>query len=104
MAKLTKEIQVKVGEDGLIVLREPTNKEWNEFEADRYPVGKKNRMKDNSGPARCNLFDKLVVKIENIEDDSGPITLESKDRFPARFKAQIIFDSFENGQEIDVKN
>ena len=104
MAKLSKGVEVKVGTDGLIILREPTNKEWNDFEADRYPVGKRNRMRDNSGAARADLFDKLVQKIENLEDGDGPITLETKDRIPARLKGQIIFDAFETGIEVDVKN
>jgi hypothetical protein len=102
--KLSKEIEVKIGADGLIVLREPATKEWNEFTADRYQVGKRNRMKDNSGQAREALFDLLLIKIENIEDDAGAITLETKDRIPARLKGQIIFDVFESGQEVDVKN
>ena len=104
MAKLSNEIEVKVGPDGLLVLRNPTNKEWNCFEADRYPVGKRNRMKDNSGSARVALFDLLLVRIENIEDGVGPITIETKDRFPGRMKSQIIFDAFETGQDIDIKN
>ena len=104
MAKLSKEIEIKIGADGLLVLREPSNAEWNEFTADRYPVGKRNRLKDNSGVAREALFDLLMVKIENIEDDDGAITLETKDRIPGRLKAQIIFEAFESNQDIDVKN
>ena len=104
MAKLGKEIEVKIGEDGVIVLREPTNKEWNEFSAERYPVGRHNKMKDNSGAARAVLFDTILTKVENIEDDEGPITLETKDRIPARLKGQIIFDAFETGSDVDVKN
>jgi len=102
--KLGNEIEVKVGEDGKIILREPTNKEWNDFQSERYPVGRHNKMKDNSGPARVALFDKLLIKIENIEDDQGVIALETKDRIYARLKGQIIFDAFESGQEVDVKN
>ncbi len=104
MAKILKEVEVRVGTDGLIILREPTNKEWNEFEMERYSVGKRNRMKDNSGPARCALFDLLLVRIENLEDSEGQITVESKARIPSRLKTQIIFDAFETGQEIDIKN
>ena len=104
MAKLQNEINVKIGDDGLIVLREPTNKEWNDFTADRYPVGRRNKMKDNSGTARAELFDKLVVRIEKIEDNAGPITMETKERIPGRLKAQIIFDALESGNDVDVKN
>ncbi len=102
--KLNKEIEIKVGSDGLIVLREPTNKEFNDFQADRYPLGRRNQMKDNSGQARMALFDRLVIKIENIEDNDGAITLDTKDRIPARVKGQIIFDVFESGQDVDIKN
>lgn len=102
--KLRQEITVNIGDDGRIVLREPTNREWNEFQQDRYPVGKRNQLKDNSGPARVVLFDKLVVRIENIEDDQGAITLDSKDRIPDRIKGQIIFDAFEASSDVDIKN
>lgn len=104
MAKLAKDVEVRIGTDGLIILREPTIKEWNEFTSERYPVGKRNQMKDNSSAARLSLFDKLLIRIENIEDDQGVITLETKDRIPARMKVQIIFDAFESGQDVDVKN
>ncbi len=104
MVKLLKEVEVKVGIDGLLILREPTNKEWNEFEAERYPIGKRNRLKDNSGTARQALFDKLLIRIENLEDNEGIITLETKDRIPARLKGKIIFDAFESDLDIDVKN
>ncbi|MDD5774362.1 MAG: hypothetical protein PHS64_00290 [Candidatus Omnitrophica bacterium] len=102
--KLGQEITVNIGDDGRIVLREPSNREWNEFQSERYPVGRRNQMKDNSGPARVALFDKLVVKIENLEDDQGVITIDSKDRIPARIKGQIIFDAFEAASDVDIKN
>jgi len=103
MAKLSGEIEVKVGEDGLIVLRKPTNKEWNDFDAARYPVSR-NKIKNHAIEARAELFDKLVVRIENLEDDQGPITLETKARIPDRHKGVIIFKAFETDEEIEVKN
>jgi hypothetical protein len=103
MAKLNGEIEVKVGDDGLIALRNPTNKEWNDFEAARYPLSR-NKIKNHALEARAELFDRVVVRIENIEDDQGPITLETRDRIPNRIKSSIIFRTFETDEEIDVKN
>ena len=103
MAKLNGEIEVKVGDDGLIALREPTNREWNDFEAARYPLSR-NKIKNHALEARADLFDKLVVRIENIEDDQGPITLETKERIPDRKKGAIVFQVFEADAEIEVKN
>ncbi len=102
--KFSQEIEIKVGDDGLVVLREPTPAEWNVFSANRYPMGKGNRMKDNSAVARAQLFDKLCVRIDNCEDSKGPIKVESIDRFPNRIKADIIFKVFEETSEIDIKN
>jgi hypothetical protein len=103
MAKLGNEIQIKIGEDGLIVLRQPTNREWNAFEAERYQL-RRNKIQDNASKARVALFDTLVVKIENVEDDQGPITLETKDRIPDRRKAEMIFKALEADDAVEVKN
>ena len=101
--KLSKEISVKVGHDGLIVLREPTNKEWNEFINSQVIWDKRTKATFRINEAREELFDKLVIKIENIEDDDGLITLEGKHRIPSRIKTKIITEVFEL-EEIDVKN
>lgn len=101
--KIRKEIEVQVGEDGLVVFREPTNQEWNDFVAERYPVGRHARMKDNSEGARAKLFDKLAVRFEKLEDDAGEINIDGKDRIPMRLKASLIFTAFEQN-DIDVKN
>jgi len=101
--KFTKEISVQVEDDGLVVFREPTNEEWNDFAAERYPVGRHAKMKDNSSAARANLFDKLAVRFENLNDDAGPIGIDDKARIPMRFKAETIFNAFEQN-EINLKN
>jgi hypothetical protein len=101
--KIKKEIEVQVGEDGLVVFREPTNEEWNAFTAERYPVGRHARMKDNSAEARAKLFDKLAVRFDKLEDEIGPIAVEDKARIPMRLKASLIFTAFEQ-DDIDVKN
>ncbi len=103
--KISNEIEVRVGDDGLITLREPTNKEWNDFTASRYPT-KGRKTKDKSTPARADLFDKVVTKIEKIEDDTGPITVETKERLPNRIKSSAIFQAFEDEdvEEAEGKN
>jgi hypothetical protein len=101
MAKISNEIEVKIGDDGLIVLRQPTNREYNEFEATRYPV-KRNVIKDHAREARVVFFDLLLVRVENI--DQGPITIEAKDRIPERYKTRIIFNAFEANEDIELKN
>lgn len=103
MTKIGNDVEVKVGEDGLIVLRRPTNAEWNKFEADRYPLHR-NKVTNAGLEARCALFDKLLVEVENVEDNQGPITVEGKDRIPNSMKGEIIFQAFESGSEVEVKN
>lgn len=104
MAKIGAEIEVKIGEDGLIVLREPTNREWNQFESERYPVGRNMKMRNNATAARAVLFDRLVLRIENLEDEQGPLGMETLARIPERMKSDIVFKSFEAAEQIEVKN
>jgi hypothetical protein len=101
--KFVEEIEIQVGEDGIVKLRQPTNEEWNQFCNERYEVGRHNKLKDKGFQARVKLFDKLVTSIDNCEDSQGEITVESKDRFPSRLKAELIFNALEQN-EIDVKN
>jgi hypothetical protein len=103
--RLSNEIEVQVGDDGRIVLRQPTNKEWNEFTAARFPMKRGGqRMVDKSHIARVDLFDLIVVKIDNIEDGAGPITVDTKDRLPDWIKQDVIFRAFELREDIEVKN
>lgn len=99
-----KNLEVKVGDDGKVILREPTNAEWNNFIANRYPIGRGNRPKDNSSNARAELFDKLLIAVENIEDDAGIITVETKERIPSRIKAEAVFKAFEGEDAVEIKN
>ena len=94
---------ISVGEDGEIEFREPTNKEWNNFSAARYPVQRGGKVKDNSTQARVDLFDLLVIRIERVEDAQGPITVETKDRLPIRIKTAAIFEAFE-ATDVEAKN
>ncbi len=93
--KLTGSYIEKVGEDGEIELREPTPEEWNQFVADRYPVTRKGKMIDKSGEARCALFDKIAVRVTNLEDNEGPITMTDLQRIPARIKGKAILNQLE---------
>ena len=104
MAKIGAEIEIRIGEDGLVVLREPTNKEWNLFEAERYPLGRNQKLRNNATAARAALFDRLVVRIENVEDASGPIGMDGIARIPERVKSDIVFRAFEAGEQIELKN
>lgn len=104
MAKFVKEHEIKIGEDGLIVLREPTNVEWARFSNDRASVSR-GKVKLSGAQARCRLFDKIIVRIENIEDDGGTITLETLDRIPDRVKEKCILERIEvDINEITVEN
>lgn len=106
MARLRKEIKVTVklnDEDVVLVLREPSNQELNEFLAKRYEI-KRNKLKDNCLSARVELFDLLLTGVQNLEDADGvPITSDRKDMIPATWKNDIIFKHCEDN-EIDIKN
>jgi hypothetical protein len=87
-------------------LRQATNQEINQFLSARFST-KRGKFGDSSTPARCNFFDKLLTKVENLEDPSGdPVTAETKDKIPANWKASIILSLYENEEveEVDVKN
>ena len=100
--KFANERTITMG-DGTVILREPTNKEWNEFSSELLTFKRHGKMRDESAEARGRLFDRLLVRLDNFEDEKGPITLETKDRFPLRFKSDIIFNAFQVS-EVDEKN
>jgi hypothetical protein len=103
--KFATERTIKIGTDGVVVLREPTNKEWNEFSTELITMRRHGKARDASVEARGRLFDSLVTRLDNFEDDKGPITLETKDRFLLRLKSDIIFNTFQLSEsEIDEKN
>ncbi len=106
--KLQNKITVKVNAGSEVVifeLRRPTDQEWNEYQAKRLDAGTGGRvLKDNSNEARIELFDKLLLSVENLEDDSGIITVDRKDSIPAGWKQDIIFVKVENEIRIDAKN
>jgi len=103
--KLLDHIEVTVGDDGHIELRQPTNKEWDEFSNARFPVKRGGaRMVDRSNKARIAFFDLLVTKIDNVEDSAGPITVDTKERLPDWLKQDVIFRAFENREDVEVKN
>jgi hypothetical protein len=99
MAKLLGEYEIRIGDDGLIVLREPTNEEWADFSRKtsvRYIKGRaRPRKRKEILEARCGLFDLLVTSIENIEDKTGPITMDTLDRIHGRLKEAWILEKFE---------
>ena len=106
MAKLTKERKVEVmvnGEPCFFTLRQPTNEEFNKFSGSRWKGGRRGSMEDCAVKVRCELFDKLLVKVEDLEDESGPIAVDGKDRIPVNIKSAVVFELFEVG-EVSEKN
>ena len=105
MTKLTKEHKVEYGATAVITMREPTNREWNTLNRDRVKVGRKGKVDTSKSlKARCELFDKVVTRIENLADDDGEITLETLERIPARLKETWIIDTFESDIGDDLDN
>ncbi len=105
MARLPKERKATVmlqGEEVLFTFREPTNEELNDFLTSRFELKGKG-PKDTSVAARCDFFDLLLVKVENLEDEQGEVTPERKDRIPSNWKQDMIMQLFE-ATEINVKN
>jgi len=103
--RFTNEVEIKIGDDGLCVLREPTNAEWNSYKSEAINVGRHNRLKDNSETARAGLFDKVCTKISNLSDEKGEIPISELHRIPVRVKSQCIFQAFESvSEEINLKN
>jgi hypothetical protein len=97
--------EIKIGTDGVVILREPTNKEWNDFSSELITLRRHGKARDESVIARGKLFDRLVTRIDNCEDGQGPVTLETKDRFPIRLKSDIIFNAFQVSEvDIEEKN
>lgn len=97
---------VKIGADGVVGLREPTNEEWNNFSAELVSFKRHGKVRDESVEARGLLFDRIVTRLDNFIDPSGaPITLETKERFPLRIKSDIIFNTFQQSEiVVDEKN
>ncbi len=98
--KLLKELKIPItvgGETATFTLRQPTKKELNTFMASRYEVGRRGKMRDNSLDARIDLFDSLLIGVENLEDASGaPITPDRTDEIPDNWKSAVIFQAFED--------
>lgn len=95
-------VTVNVGnEKVIIVLRRPTNQEVNEFQAKRFDIKKE----DIKGRLELleDYFDSLLVSVENLEDETGIVTVDRKDAIPANWKQDIIA-KIELDAQIDIKN
>lgn len=80
--------------DAFITLRRATNEEQNRFEAARFGAPDNATPAEAMGHAKnaiCDFFDLLVVKIEDLEDDQGPITLDRLDAIPQDQKVEVMF-------------
>lgn len=92
------------GETVTFILRDPTNRELNDFLAARYSTSRKGRLRDRSNQARAEFFDTLLTGVENLEDSDGsPVTPDKRDRIPLNWKSAVIFTEFED-VEVDEKN
>ena len=105
--KLSKDhrIDLTIGKETVtFILRKPSNKELNDFLADRYDTTRRGRLKDRSVAARADFFDMLLTGVENlVDDDDNPITPAAAEKIPLNWKSSIIFSEFED-VEIDEKN
>ena len=88
----------KDGETVNFFFRNPTNEETNEFMAKRFEVKEAGQIADNSPAERAALFDKLLVRVENLEGvDGTPIAGPDRSaEIPAEWKGPIIFKRFED--------
>lgn len=109
MAKLVNEWHATAGPEGdeaRFTFREATNQEINTLLSSRWEGkgGRKSRIRDTGAAARADLFDRLLVAVENLFDvDGTEINTEGKDRIPLKWKNDIIFQKYEE-DETSVKN
>lgn len=105
--KLTNEHRVALNfgdEQVVFTLRNPSNKELNDFMASRWDIKRRGKLKDNTIEARAALFDKLLTGVENLEDTAGvPIGPDRPGEIPENWKSSVIFQLFEE-VEIEEKN
>lgn len=94
----TKKFQIR---DAIITLRNPTNEEFNNYYNKRFEGFGYGKNKDNSFCARVEFFDLLLLNIENLEDESGPIAADQKDKIPAKWKNEIIYKAFDESETIE---
>lgn len=111
MAKIQSTIvrNIKFGDEpAKFTARQPTNKEYNEYLADKSCMGSKSKkeLQLHHDRARVNLFDKIITKIEDLEDETGPVTLERLDAVPLPAKVQFIAATIDDIEieEVDPKN
>lgn len=93
---------VNVGNEKVIfTLKRPSNQEVNEFQAKRFDIKKEDVM------GRLfhleDYFDSLLLNVENLEDETGIVTIDRKDAIPANWKQDIIA-RLELDAQIDIKN
>lgn len=106
MAKLGENISFQVGEDGLIELRQPTNREWNQYVQDKNDSQASKRDQLAVSEIVCAMFDKLVINIVNIFDkDDTEINLQNLQLIEDQVKIGIVGQAIDyNDQGITRKN
>lgn len=94
-------IQDEKDGDAIGYFKEPTNEQWNVYQKERFIIKTKGKKivsnQSNDVTAKANLFDKIVVKVENLKDEHGKeMGMEQvKKLLPNRVKAEAIFTIFE---------
>jgi hypothetical protein len=102
--KPQEEYRVSLGQDAALILREPTNEEWAEYERTRMTFTRRGRMKEAMYEARCKLFDTIAVRVENIVADDGetPASVEQVLKtITGRFKSRRIIRLFDVDEDED---
>lgn len=108
MAKLIAKHKVIFLGDATATLREPTTEEWNEYNKERFKIVRKKKVAENNEiKAKCNLFDKICLDIDNLYDENDqPVKVDRIHLIPAYEKQKMIFSTFEEDDvtEDDAKN
>lgn len=112
MAKITNEITVPVrlesGDVVRITVRRPTPEESNVYlgrKSEFTQATDSKRMRSCEPEARQELFDRILLRVDDLEDDAGPVTKDTPERIPAIWKDQIIQHKIDSVYiAVDTKN
>ncbi len=103
MAKLTSTKKVLILGDAYAYLREPTAAEWNEYNRDRFKVLRNKTAENNDVLAKCNLFNKICTKLENVFDEKDVVVgIDRIDLIPPYEKTKVIYNEYEKQDEEEV--
>ena len=95
--------ELKIGDDGIIILNEPTIEDWNRYYNGLTKIegrGKKAKALNTGATAADVLFDKVFASAENVtvyDNEQGeevPLSKETLHLVPARRKTDCITAAF----------